>query len=266
MLRFAANLTMMYTEVPFRERFAVAARDGFRAVEFMFPYEHPAAQIAALLAQYGLEQALFNASAGNWAAGERGFASLPGREEEFHLSIYQALEYAQFLNCPRIHAMAGIAPKGVARERLLATYTANIAWAAEEAGKAGCELLIEPINSRDMPGYFLNTQDEAHLLVGLIGQPNLKVLLDLYHVANVEGNVASEVRRSFAADRASKIGHIQIAGFPGRHEPDTGEVNYRKDVFPLLEEFNYPGWIGLEYRPMSGTSTGLGWLDHLRWG
>jgi hydroxypyruvate isomerase len=262
MLRFAANLTMMYTEVAFLDRFAAAARDGFKAVEYMFPYEYPAGQIAALLAEHGLEQVLFNASAGDWAAGERGFACRPGAEAAFQRSIHQALEYARVLNCPRIHAMAGIAPNDVAREQLLEVYTANIAWAADEAGQQGRELVIEPINGRDMPGYFLNRQDEAHLLVGVIGRDNLKVMLDLYHVANEEEDVAAELRRSFAADRAAQVGHMQIAGFPGRHEPDTGTLDYG-ELFPLIEELGYKGWIGLEYRPLAGTTDGLKWMRGL---
>jgi 2-dehydrotetronate isomerase len=249
MLRFAANLTMMYGEYPFPERFAAAARDGFTAVEYLFPYEYPASQLAAWLKEHGLVQVLFNAPPGNWAAGDRGLACIPGREAEFRAAIHTALEYAQTLSCPRVHVMAGVQP-GTRR-----TYIANLGWAAELVAKAGVELLIEPINPRDMPGYFLNRQAEAHAIVDEIGNPALKVQMDLYHCQIVEGDVSMKVKKYLKKN----VGHIQIASVPERNEPDRGELNYDY-VLSLIDELGFPGWIGCEYRPRAGTSEGLSWL------
>ena len=256
MLRFAANLTMMYAEHPFPERFAAAAKDGFTAVEYLFPYEYPAPDLAAWLLEHGLEQVLINAPPGNWAAGERGLAALPGREEDFRAAIETALVYASQLKCPRIHVMAGVRPPGVERSAMRRTFIKNLAWAAEMA--ADTNLLIEPINTRDMPGYFLNRQDEAHALVEEIGSPVLKVQMDLYHCQIVEGDVSTKLRRY-----VDSVGHIQVAGVPDRHEPDHGELDYDY-LFNLLEELGYSGWIGCEYRPKAGTSAGLGWLHKRR--
>ncbi len=264
MLRFAANLTMMYTEYPFLERFAAAAGDGFKAVEYLFPYDYPASQIAALLESHNLQQVLFNAPAGKWDAGERGLACLPGREAEFKSAFHRALEYAQALACPRVHVMAGVAPADAEGSALRATYVSNVAWAAEQAAAESRDLLIEPINPRDMPGYFLNRQDEAHAIVKEIGAPNLKVQMDLYHCQLVEGDVERELRKYLGTPRQAAIGHMQIAGVPGRHEPDTGDLNY-EPLFNLIEQANFNGWIGLEYRPKARTSDGLGWM-HRRTG
>ncbi len=250
MLRFAANLSFMYGEYAFPERFAAAARDGFTGVEYLFPYDYPAQQLAAWLQAHGLVQVLFNAPPGNWAAGERGLASLPGKEAEFRAAIHTALEYAQTLSCPRVHVMAGV------QSGVRSTFVANLAWAAELAAPAGVELLIEPINTRDMPGYFLNRQDEAHAIVEEIGNPALKVQMDLYHCQIVEGDVSMKLRKYL---REKSVGHIQIASVPERNEPDRGELNY-DCVLGLIDELGFDGWIGCEYRPKAGTSEGLAWL------
>ena len=261
MPRFAANLSLMYTEHTFLDRFAAAAADGFGAVEFLFPYAFAPAELAQRLGEHGLEQVLFNAPPGDFEAGERGIACLPGREDEFRRGlIEQALPYAQALKCPRIHLMAGMAPAGADRAALRATYLANLAWAAGVAAAAGIEVLIEPINPRDIPGYFLNRQDEAHAIVEAVGAPNLKVQMDLYHCQIVEGDVAMKIRRYLPTGR---IGHFQIAGVPDRHEPDVGELHHPY-LFDLLDELGWRGAIGCEYRPRAGTSAGLGWYRPYR--
>jgi hydroxypyruvate isomerase len=259
MPRFAANLTMMYAEHAFLDRFAAAARDGFTAVEYLFPYEYPAATLATLLKEHGLRQVLFNAPSGDWKAGERGIAALPGREQEFRDGFWRAIEYALVLQCPRIHAMAGIAPPRVDRAHLLGVYTANLAWAAESARASGVDLLIEPIAQRNIPGFFLNRQDEAHAFVAEIGAPNLKILMDLFHCQVEEGDLTVKMRKYLADPMQTRVGHIQIAGVPERHEPDTGEVNYGY-LFDVIDGLGYEGWIGCEYIPAAGTSEGLGWF------
>ena len=256
MPRFAANLSMMYVEHPFLERFAAAARDGFQAVEYLFPYEHPAAELASRLKDNGLQQVLFNAPPGDWAAGERGMACLPGRTEELRGAVLRALEYAAVLQCPRVHLMAGLVPANADRAMLRRNYVKNLAWAAEQAARQGVQILIEPINTRDIPGFFLNRQDEAHAIATEIGAPNLKVQMDLYHCQIVEGDVSMKVRQYLPTGR---VGHLQIAGVPQRHEPDLGELNYPY-VFDVIDEIGFDGWIGCEYRPKAGTSDGLGWL------
>lgn len=253
MPRFAANLSMMYQEVGFLDRFAAAAADGFRAVEFLFPYAHPAAEIAARLRDAGLENVLFNLPPGDWDRGERGMAALPGREAEFAASIDRALDYAAALGTPRLHVMAGIPGPEIDRARARATYVANLRLAAARAAAAGLEILIEPINTRDIPGYFINRQDEAHAIRAEVGAVNLKVQFDLYHCQIVEGDLTMKLRRDIA-----HIGHMQIAGVPERHEPDRGEVNY-PFLFEQIDALGYGGWIGCEYRPRAGTSAGLGW-------
>jgi 2-dehydrotetronate isomerase len=259
MLRFAANLTMMYGEHPFPARFAAAARDGFTAVEYLFPYEYPAQDLAGWLQGAGLIQVLLNAPPGNWAAGERGLASLPGREDEFRAGIETALAYARRLGCPRVHVMAGVQPTGLDRVALRRTFVANLAWAAEAAAPAGIELLIEPINTRDMPGYFLNRQDEAHAVVEEIGSLALKVQMDLYHCQIAEGDVSMKLRKYLDGSQRKNVGHIQIASVPERNEPDRGELNYDY-VLALMDDLGFDGWIGCEYRPRAGTSEGLTWL------
>jgi len=257
MPRFAANLSMMYQEHAFLDRFAAAAADGFRAVEFLFPYAHPPVEVAARLRAAGVANVLFNFPPGNWDAGERGMAAIPGREAEFASTVAKALEYAAVLDCPRLHVMAGIPSGDMDRGACRATYVANLRLAAAAAAKSGRDVLIEPINTRDMPGYFLNRQDEAHRIREEVGAPNLKVQLDLYHCQIMEGDLEAKIRRDLA-----HVGHVQVAGVPERHEPDRGEVNF-PFLFDLLDELGYRGWIGCEYRPRAGSSAGLGWVR--RW-
>ena len=261
MPRFAANVSMLYAEHAFLDRFEAAAADGFDAVEFMFPYEHPRDAIAQRLAANGLQQVLFNAPPGNTAAGERGLACLPGRQDEFRRSITDhALPWALALKCPRIHVMAGVMPLNTERGELRAAYVENLAWAARQAASVGIDLLIEPINRRDVPGYLLNRQDDAHEVVAEIGSPNLKVQMDLYHCQIVEGDVAMKLRQYLPTGR---VGHLQIAGVPDRHEPDLGELHYPYQ-FDLIDELGWDGHIGCEYRPRATTSAGLGWLHEFR--
>ena len=256
MPRFAANLSMMYSEHAFLDRFAAAAGDGFRAVEFLFPYDFQAATIPKALHDNSLQQVLFNAPPGDFAGGERGIASLAGREDEFRSGFARALDYAAALACPRVHVMAGLASAGADRAAMRRRYVDNLAWAAERAAGAEVDVLIEPINTRDIPGYFLNRQDEAHAVVAEIGAPNLKVQMDLYHCQIVEGDVATKLRAHLPG---GKVGHLQIAGVPDRHEPDDGELNYAY-LFEVIDSLGYDGWIGAEYRPAGATSSGLGWL------
>ena len=261
MPKFAANLSMLYPELDFLDRFAAAARDGFKAVEFLFPYAFEPREIAARLRDNALQQVLFNAPPGDWDAGERGLACLPKRGEEFRAGIGKALDYAETLHCPRVHVMAGLVPTGTARETLYPVYIEQLRWAAVEAATRGIDVLIEPINTRDIPGFFLNRQDQAHKVLDDVGISSLKVQMDLYHCQIVEGDLATKLRRYVPT---GNVGHIQIAGVPGRHEPDVGEVNYPY-LFALLDELAYGGWVGCEYRPRygvqaGGTSAGLAWL------
>jgi hydroxypyruvate isomerase len=257
MPRFAANLTMMYTEHAFLDRFDAAADDGFDAIEFAFPYEYARAEVAARLAARGLRQVLMNAPPGDARAGGRGIACLPARRDEFRRGILeQALPYALALKCPRLHVMAGVMPYDTQRAALRETFVANLAWAAREAGSVGIDVLIEPINKRDVPGYLLNRQDDAHEIVQEIGAPNLKVQMDLYHCQIVEGDVAMKLRKYLMG---GSVGHLQIAGVPDRHEPDIGELHHPY-LFDLIDSLGYEGHIGCEYRPRGRTSAGLGWL------
>ena len=260
MPRFAANLSMMYTEHDFLDRFAAAAADGYKGVEFLFPYAYAPEDLARRLADNDLQQALFNAPPGDWDAGERGMSALPGREDEFRRSIARALDYAQALNCPHIHVMAGMVQQGTDRAAMRATYVENLRWACEQAKPDGRTLLIEPINGRDMPGYFLSRQDDAHAVIAEVGADNLKVQMDLYHCQIVEGDLAMKIRQYLPTGR---VGHFQIAGVPDRHEPDQGEVDFRY-LFGVIDAAGYDGWIGCEYRPAAGTSAGLGWLRALQ--
>ena len=257
MPKFAANLTMMFNEVPFPQRFAAAAKAGFAAVEFLFPYDYPPAEVARWLQEAGLKNALFNMPPGDWAAGERGVASLPGREEEFRAGVARAIEYARALGTPSINALAGLLPSGADRKRHREVFVANLRHAAKALAGDGLTLLIEPINSRDIPGYFLNTQAEAHAIREEVDQPNLKVQMDFYHAQIVEGDLSVTLRKHIA-----HVGHVQIASVPDRHEPDEGEIDYRH-IFRLLDELGYPGWVGCEYRPRGRTEDGLGWLKEL---
>jgi hydroxypyruvate isomerase len=255
MPRFAANLSMLYNEHAFLDRFAAAAQEGFKAVEYLFPYDFDARALRQHLDDNGLEQVLFNAPPGEWARGERGMACLPGRERDFQTSILKALDYADTLNCPRIHVMAGLMPAGVDPALLAETYLRNIAWAAEQARPAGRDVLIEPINTRDIPGFFLNYQAQAHQVIEQIGASNVKVQMDLYHCQIMEGDLASKIRQYLPTGR---VGHFQIAGVPQRHEPDVGELNYPY-LFEVIDEVSaacgWQGWIGCEYRPALGAVT-----------
>lgn len=265
MLNFAANLSWLYTELPFLDRFEAAARDGFTGVECLFPHEHPTTEIQARLQGLGLQLVLFNAAPGDWAAGERGLASLEGRDAEFQRGIDSALALATALNCPRVHVMAGLLPSNSTgdtsqREAARSRYEQRLAWAATQAQAAGLTLLIEPINTRDMPGYLLSDQASAHGLVKRIGSPHLKVQMDLYHCQIVEGDITTRLRHWLPT---GQVGHLQIAAVPDRGEPDQGELNYAH-LFSELQALSWQGWIGCEYKPRQagagGTSAGLGWL------
>ena len=274
MPQFAANLSMMYPELPFLDRFEAAAKDGFKAVEFLFPYAYTAEELAARLKANNLQQVLFNAPPGGidpssidqaWNSNTRGTASIPGREKEFQQGVEMALRYAEALHCPRIHVMAGLLGVGHTHASNHATYVNNLKWAAALAVKQGLDVLIEPINTRDIPGFYLNRQDQAHSIIEEVGASNLKVQMDLYHCQIVEGDVAMKIRQYLPTGR---VGHFQIAGVPERHEPDIGEVNYPY-LFNVIDEVsktcNWQGWVGCEYKPKlggqaGGTSAGLGWL------
>ena len=264
MPRFAANLSMLYNEHAFLDRFAAAAKDGFEAVEFLFPYAFSHQDLVARLRDHGLQQVLFNGPPGDWDKGERGMACLPDRVDEFRRSVEQALGYAQALRCPRIHLMAGLAPAQAERAALRAAYVANLAWAAKQAAAQGVDIVIEPINTRDIPGFFLNRQDEAHAIVAEVGADNLKVQMDLYHCQIVEGDLARKIERYVPT---GKVGHMQIAGVPERHEPDIGEINHPY-LFEQIDRLGFDGWIGCEYRPRistpGGTTAGLGWFRPYR--
>lgn len=254
MPRFAANLSLMFTEVPFLERFERAARAGFDAVEYLFPYRWPATELAALLEQFGLSQVLFNLAPGDWEAGERGLAALPGRERDFAASIEQALEYAERLGCRRLHVMAGCPGAEVDPAAAERTYVENLRRACAVVGERPITLLIEPLNTGDMPGYFLTGTREARRILQAVGSERLRLQYDVYHMQIMEGNLAATLETCLPA-----IGHVQIAGVPGRHEPDSGEINY-PFLFTHLDALGYAGWIGCEYRPQAGTEAGLGWL------
>ncbi|WP_207540163.1 2-oxo-tetronate isomerase [Sabulicella rubraurantiaca] len=258
MPKFAANLSMMFNELPFLDRFAAARAAGFEAVEFLFPYEHPAEEIAARLKGNGLQNVLFNAPPGDWNAGERGMACLPERRAEFRDGIKRALDYATALGCPRLHVMAGLTPAGASRDTLLATYAANLDFAAEECAKASVKPVIEPINHRDIPGFFLNTTAEAVSVIEALGPERVGLQFDLYHCQITEGDVT---RR--AQELLPFIAHMQVADTPGRNEPGTGEVRW-DFVFDAIDSMGYRGWIGCEYRPKGETLAGLGWMQKYR--
>jgi hydroxypyruvate isomerase len=255
MPRLAANLSMMFNEVPFLDRFDAARKARFDAVEFLFPYEHPAAEIRKRLDGEGLTQALFNMAPGDWGKGERGLASLPGRQTEFRDSVKQALDYAGGLNCGLVHCMAGIVPSGVSQVTAASMYAANLAWAAEHAIAAGVRLVIEPINHRDMPGYFLNTEAQGAAVVEAIGRDRLGLQFDVYHCQTTEGDITKRMEQFMPL-----IAHIQIADVPARNEPGTGEIGWRF-VLRRMDELGYQGWVGCEYRPAGDTVAGLKWRE-----
>jgi 2-dehydrotetronate isomerase len=255
MPKFAANLSMMFNEVPFLDRFQAAAAAGFKAVEFLFPYEFSPEEVGSKAKAAGTEIILFNMPAGNWAAGERGITGLPGREEEFRAGVEKAVLYAERLGTTRIHAMAGIAPAGADLSACRTTLIANLEYAAEKLAAKNITLLLEAINTRDMPSFIVSTQKDSHAICEAVGASNLKMQMDLYHMQVMEGDLATSLKRY-----ASMCGHIQIAGCPERNEPDTGEVRYEY-LFRLLDQMGYQGWLGCEYRPAGKTSEGLAWLS-----
>ena len=252
MPRFAANLTMMFGEHPFLDRFSAAKAAGFDAVEYLFPYAYDPARLAELLRANGLTQALFNLPPGNWDGGERGLAALPGREEEFRASVASALTYARATGTRRVHVMSGRADPADPTARR--TYCSALAFLCDVAGPAGLDVVIEPINSRDMPGYFLNDFNMAADLIAALGLPNLKLQYDIYHRQIIHGDVLTGLRNLMPI-----IGHVQIASVPLRHEPGTGELDDVR-VLRELDRLGYSGFVGCEYRPVGDTVAGLGWL------
>ncbi|MSP04281.1 MAG: hydroxypyruvate isomerase family protein [Acetobacteraceae bacterium] len=258
MPRLAANLSMMFNEVPFLDRFVAARAAGFDAVEFLDPYDFPAADLRRRLDDNGLTQALFNMPPGNWANGERGLASLPGRQGEFRDGVKKALDYAGTLNCRLIHCMAGIPDAAVTPGTAAALYAANLAWAAEQAGPAGVRLCIEPINHRDMPGYHLHTQAQGAAVVAALGTDRVGLQFDLYHCQITEGDVTKRMEKYLPI-----IAHMQIADVPARHEPGTGEMGW-EFIFRRMDELGYTGYVGCEYRPAGDTVAGLIWRKKFR--
>ena len=254
MPKFAANLSMMFNEHDFPNRFAAAAKAGFDAVEFLFPYDYSPAEVAQWHKENNLKNVLFNLPPGDWAAGERGIAALPGREAEFRAGVAKAVEYALALGTPQLHMMAGLVPAGSDMAIHRKTYLENMKFAAQALAKHNLTLLLEPINTRDMPGYFLNTQVQAHELRVESGEPNVKVQMDFYHAQIMEGDLAETFKKYF-----KDIGHTQIASVPKRNEPDDGEVNYPY-LYQLLDEMGYEGYVGCEYRPKGKTEDGLDWF------
>jgi hydroxypyruvate isomerase len=255
MPRFAANLTMLFNEVPFLERFERAARASFEAVEFLFPYEHPAAEIRQRLDAHGLQLVLHNLPAGDWAAGERGIACHPDRVEEFRAGVGTALRYARELGVPQLNCLAGKAPAGVAPELLRRTFVANLRYAADRLQSAGLKLLVEPINTFDIPGFYLNRTDQALALLDEVGADNLFLQYDIYHAQRTEGELAGTLQRHLA-----RIAHVQLADNPGRNEPGTGEIAW-PFLFAHLDRIGYAGWVGCEYKPAASTEAGLGWRE-----
>jgi hydroxypyruvate isomerase len=254
MPKFAANLSTLFNELSFLDRFAAARAAGFDAVEFLFPYAFEAEQIAQRLARYKLDLVLHNLPAGDWAAGERGIACDPRRVGEFQDSVELALEYAEELGVKQLHCLAGKIPPNVPHERVHATYVANLRFAAEQFRAHGLNLLIEPINNRDIPGYFLTHTRQAAAIIAECGAGNLFLQYDIYHMQRMEGDLAETIRAHLGLIR-----HVQLADVPGRHEPGTGEINF-PFLFRLIDELGYDGWIGCEYIPRADTAAGLAWL------
>jgi len=257
MPRFAANLTMLFNEVPFLDRFDRAARAGFTAVEFLFPYGCPAGEIRSRLDANGLTLVLHNLPAGDWDAGERGIACHPDRTEEFRAGVDRAIEYAVALGVPQLNCLAGKAPAGLADELLRATLVANLRHAAEKLSQAGLGLLIEPITRFDIPGFYLHRTDQALAILDEVGAGNALLQYDIYHAQRTEGELAATLQKHLA-----RIGHVQLADNPGRHEPGTGEINY-PFLFQHLDRIGYAGWVGCEYKPAGTTEAGLGWRQQM---
>ena len=253
MPKFAANLTMLYNEVDFLDRFAAAAQSGFKGVEYLFPYAYPKEQLAERLHQHGLKQVLHNLPAGDWAKGERGNACLPDRVGEFQEGVGRAIDYARALGCTQINCLAGIAPAGVASGTIHGTFVANLRFAAEKLGAAGIKLLIEPVNTYDIPGFWLSRTQQALDVIRDVGSNNLYLQYDIYHMQRMEGELANTIKAHLP-----QIAHVQLADNPGRNEPGTGEINYRF-LFGFIDAIGYEGWIGCEYKPKATTQEGLGW-------
>ncbi|MCW2236892.1 hydroxypyruvate isomerase [Azospirillum canadense] len=254
MPKFAANLTMLYNELDFLDRFAAAAKDGFSGVEYLFPYAYDKNVLAERLKGNRLEQVLHNLPAGNWDAGERGIAILPDRVGEFQDGVGKAIEYAKTLGCPQLNCLVGKAPAGVSRDTLERTLVDNLKFAAKALKEAGIRFLVEPINTRDIPGFYLTNTKQAEQLIEAVGSDNLYIQYDVYHMQIMEGDLVPTIQRLLP-----KIAHVQIADNPGRNEPGTGEINY-PFVFAALDKLGYSGWVGCEYKPARGTSEGLGWM------
>jgi hydroxypyruvate isomerase len=257
MPKFAANLTLLFNEVSFLDRFACARQQGFDAVEFLFPYAFEPEQITSRLSRYGLQLALFNLPPGDWNGGERGIACDPRQIDAFNDSLELALEYAEELGVRQLHCMAGLLPPNCPPQKAHATLIANLAYACERAREHGVDLLIEPLNHFDTPGYFLTTSAQAEAIIGEVGAPNLFLQYDVYHMQRMEGELGATLRRLLPLIR-----HIQVADNPGRHEPGSGEINFRY-LFGLLDELGYAGWVGCEYQPRGDTAAGLGWRGAL---
>ena len=253
MIKLADNLTMLYNEVDFLERFDAAAKSGFTGVEYLFPYAYPKEELVERLTKHKLRQVLHNLPAGDWAAGERGIACHPGRVGEFQEGVGTAIDYAQALGCKQINCLAGIAPAGADREKVRGTFVANLRFAAEKLGAAGIKLLIEPINTYDIPGFWLSRTQQALDVIRDTGSPNLFVQYDIYHMQRMEGELANTIKAHLP-----QIAHLQVADNPGRNEPGTGEINYRF-LFGFIDSIGYDGWIGCEYKPKGKTIDGLGW-------
>ena len=257
MPRFAANLSMLFTEVPLLERFERAAKAGFKAVEMQFPYEAPAAAMRERLDAHGLVMVLHNFPAGDWAAGDRGLACNPARQAEFRAGVPKAIDYAKTLGVPHLNCLAGRPGEGVDEATTHRTFVDNVRYAAELCAKAGLTVLMEPINNYDVPGFWLNRTAKALAVVDEVGVPNVRVQYDIYHAQRYEGELAATMQRHLA-----KIGHIQFADNPGRNEPGTGEINFAF-LFAHIERIGYKGWLGAEYKPAAATEAGLGWLHVL---
>jgi len=258
MAKFAANLSMLFTEVDFLDRFEAAAKAGFKGVEYLFPYAFEAAEIRKRLDDNGLTQVLFNLPAGDWGAGERGIACHPDRVEEFRSGVDRAIAYAKVLGNTQVNCLAGIKPEGVSDDQARQTLVENLRFAAEKLAAEGILLIAEPINTRDIPGFFLNRTAQALALFDEVGSTNLKLQYDIYHMQIMEGDLAATIEKHL-----DRIAHVQIADNPGRHEPGTGEIHY-PFLFAHLDRLGYDGWIGAEYKPKAGTQEGLGWLDGVR--
>jgi hydroxypyruvate isomerase len=254
MPKFAANLSMLFTELDFLARFPAAARCGFTGVEYLFPYAYPKEQLAEALRKQGLTQVLHNLPAGDWERGDRGIACHLDRVGEFQEGVERAIDYARALGCRQINCLSGIAPASIPPDRTRETFVANLKYAAPRLAEHGIKLLIEPINTRDIPGFFLSTSAQALDIMQEANEPNLYLQYDVYHMQMMEGNLADTIRNNLA-----RIAHIQVADVPGRHEPGTGEINYAF-LFQHLDTIGYQGWVGCEYKPLARTEDGLAWL------